>query len=393
MLNTSNKNGGLASLLASPGNLVTAAILACGAVATVMRFGWGIGAVTNLDDYNPWGLWIGFDLLCGVALAAGGFTIAAGYYFFGMEKLRPMWRPALTTAFFGYAVVITDLLYDVGQPWRLPYPVFVSQGTTSLLFTVGVCEFFYLCVMGVLWLVIPAEWLGLRKLRAVVSRAVMPLVALGIILSTLHQASLGALYVMVPSKMHPLWYSSWLPVYFFISSLYAGLSMVIFEGSLAHAGLHRHMDENHAQSFDSITLSLARGAALVMGGYLVIRLGGLTMDNGWRHLFSGYGLLWLAEMALVAVPMLLFAVGVRERRFAMLRAAAGLSVLGIVVNRLDVSLVAYNWNLPPNLRYFPSLGEFTVSLFMVAALVTLYRAACARMPILRDHPDHEPPKG
>ena len=131
-------------LLNTPGNIITAVILFCGAVATVMRFGWGIGAVTNLDDYYPWGLWIGFDLLCGVALAAGGFTLAAGYYIFGFNNLRSMWRPALTTAFFGYAFVIADLLYDVGQPWRLPYPVFVSQGTTSLLFTVGVCEFFYL---------------------------------------------------------------------------------------------------------------------------------------------------------------------------------------------------------------------------------------------------------
>ena len=117
-------------LLNTPGNIITAIILFCGAVATVMRFGWGIGAVTNLDDYYPWGLWIGFDLLCGVALAAGGFTLAAGYYIFGFNNLRSMWRPALTTAFFGYAFVIADLLYDVGQPWRLPYPVFVSQGTT-----------------------------------------------------------------------------------------------------------------------------------------------------------------------------------------------------------------------------------------------------------------------
>ena len=98
-------------LLNTPGNIITAIILFCGAVATVMRFGWGIGAVTNLDDYYPWGLWIGFDLLCGVALAAGGFTLAAGYYIFGFSNLRSMWRPALTTAFFGYAFVIADLLY------------------------------------------------------------------------------------------------------------------------------------------------------------------------------------------------------------------------------------------------------------------------------------------
>ena len=377
-------------LLNTPGNIITAVILFCGAVATVMRFGWGIGAVTNLDDYYPWGLWIGFDLLCGVALAAGGFTLAAGYYIFGFNNLRSMWRPALTTAFFGYAFVIADLLYDVGQPWRLPYPVFVSQGTTSLLFTVGVCEFFYLCVMAVLWFVIPCEWLGWKKLRAMLMKLIMPLVALGIILSTLHQSSLGGLYVMVPSKMHPLWYSSWLPVYFFVSSLYAGLSMVIFEGTLAHAGMHKYMDENHARSFDGVSLSLARGASLVMMGYFVIKIGGLTLDNGWKHVFSGYGLLWLLEMALVIVPAFMFAVGVRERRYGMIRLAAGLSVFGVMLNRMDVSLVAYNYNLPTHLKYFPSLGEITLSLFMLVGLVTVYRFACAKMPVLRDHPDYKP---
>ena len=218
--------------------------------------------------------------------------------------------------------------------------------------------------MAVLWFVIPCEWLGWKKLRAMLMKLIMPLVALGIILSTLHQSSLGGLYVMVPSKMHPLWYSSWLPVYFFVSSLYAGLSMVIFEGTLAHAGMHKYMDENHAKSFDGVSLSLARGASLVMMGYFVIKIGGLTLDNGWKYVFSGYGLLWLLEMALVIVPAFMFAVGVRERRYGMIRLAAGLSVFGVMLNRMDVSLVAYNYNLPTHLKYFPSLGEITLSLFM-----------------------------
>jgi Ni/Fe-hydrogenase subunit HybB-like protein len=242
--------------------------------------------------------------------------------------------------------------------------------------------------MGALWCVIPAEWLGLRKLRAVLMKILMPLAALGIILATLHQASLGALYVMMPSKIHPLWYSSWLPAYFFISCLYAGLSMVILEGTLSHAGLHAHMDEHHIRSFDGICLSLARGAALIMGGYLVIRVAGLTLDNGWPHVFSGYGALWLLELVLVIVPMLLYAAGARERRFGLIRLASGLAVLGIALNRFNVSMVAFNYNLPSQLRYFPSLGEFAVSLFLVAGMVALYRFVCAKMPILRDHPDY-----
>lgn len=377
-------------LLHTPGNIITAMILFLGGIATITRFGWGIGAVTNLDDYYPWGLWIGFDLLCGVALAAGGFVIAAGYYICGFTNLRTMWRPTLTTAFFGYAIVIADLLYDLGQPWRIPYPVFVSQGTTSLLFTMGMCEFIYLCVMGLLWLVIPCEWLGWKKIRAVLLKITLPLAAFGIILSTIHQSSLGGLYVIVPSKMHPLWYSAWLPVHFFVSSLYSGLAMVIFEGTLAHAGLHSCMDENHMKTFDAICLTLARGAALIMMGYVVIKITTLTFDHGWNYIFSIYGLLWTIEMFLVLIPAFMFAVGARERRFGLIRWAAGLAVFGIILNRMDVGLVAYNYNLPSHLKYFPSLGEITLSLFMLVCLITIYRWICAKMPVLRDHPEYPP---
>ena len=114
------------------------------------------------------------------------------------------------------------------------------------------------------------------------------------------------------------------------------------------------------------------------------------IDNGWKYVFSGYGLLWLLEMALVIVPAFMFAVGVRERRYGMIRLAAGLSVFGVMLNRMDVSLVAYNYNLPTHLKYFPSLGEITLSLFMLVGLVTVYRFVCAKMPVLRDHPDYKP---
>ena len=125
--------------VASPFNVVAGIILIVGVILTILRFTLGLDAVTNLDDHNPWGIWIGFDLLVGVALAAGGFVTSAAVYIFGMKKYHAAVRPAILTGFLGYALVVLALHYDVGQPWRLPYPFLMSRGTTSLLFEVGAC--------------------------------------------------------------------------------------------------------------------------------------------------------------------------------------------------------------------------------------------------------------
>ncbi len=387
-MSASSRNKALS--LCTPGNVITAVILLAGLVVTLLRFTQGIGAVTNLDDNNPWGLWIAFDLLCGVVLAAGGYTITSAYYLFGLKDLRTAVRPAITTAFLGYAFVVVALMYDVGQPWRLPYPIFWSQGTTSVLFEVGLCVFIYVSVLAVEWSVIAWEWLGWKSLRRLVLSLTMPLTVLGVILSTMHQSSLGALFLIVPSKMHPLWYSAYLPVFFFFSSMFAGMSMVIFESALAHKGLHHQMDAEHMRHYDSITRALARACAFIMVGYLMIRIYGVTMDNNWHYLASGYGLLWLVEVGLgVALPAMLFAVGVRERRYGLMRVAAALTILGVVVNRFNVCLVAFNYQLAPDERYFPAVSEFIISIFVVTLIVTAYRFIAGKMPMLRDHPDYE----
>ena len=210
-------------------NIVAGVIILAGLVVTFLRFTQGLGGVTNLDNNNPWGIWIGFDLLCGVALAAGGYTTSAACYIFGLKRFHSAVRPAILTAFLGYAFVVFALHYDVGRPWRLPYPIFVSPGTTSLLFEVGLCVFIYLTVLFIEFTPAAFEWLGMKKIRKFVVKLTLALTIMGVILSTMHQSSLGALYTIAPSKLHPLWYSAYLPVYFFISSIFAGMSMVIFE--------------------------------------------------------------------------------------------------------------------------------------------------------------------
>ncbi len=151
--------------LLTPGNVLTGLILVLGLYITILRFTKGIGGVTALDDNNPWGIWISFDLLCGVVLAAGGYATTSAYYLFGIKQFHSATRPAVTSAFLGYAFVVFALHYDVGQPWRLTYPIFLSPGTTSVLFEVGLCVFLYVTVLGIEWSVAAFEWLRWKKVR------------------------------------------------------------------------------------------------------------------------------------------------------------------------------------------------------------------------------------
>ena len=373
----------------TPFNVVTGIILILGLILTVIRFTQGIGAVTNLDNNNPWGLWIGFDLLCGVALAAGGYVTSSACYVFGLKRFHSAVRPAILTAFLGYALVVFALHYDVGRPWRLPYPIFISQGTSSLLFEVGLCVFLYLTVLFIEWTPAAFEWLGFKKLRTWVIRLTLVLTIFGVVLSTLHQSSLGALFMIAPSKLHPLWYSGYLHVYFFISSMFAGMSMVIFEGAMAHKWLHHKMDKTHLKESDGVVLGFGKAASFVMMGYLGIKIIGLAVDNNWHYLTTGWGLWYLVELVgFVLFPAILYSVGAREKRLNLIRIAAIWTVLGIVLNRLNVSVIAFNYHLPSADRYVPSLPEVGTTVFIVTLGVVVYKFIATRMPILHEHPDY-----
>jgi Ni/Fe-hydrogenase subunit HybB-like protein len=374
----------------TPFNVVAGIIICVGLIITLLRFTKGIGAVTNLDNNNPWGLWIGFDLLCGVSLAAGGYMTSSACYVFGLKKYHSAVRPAILTAFLGYALVVFALNYDVGRPWKLPYPIFYSQGTSSLLFEVGLCVFLYLTVLFVETTPAAFEWLGFKKIRNYVVRLTLVLTIFGVILSTLHQSSLGALFLIAPSKLHPLWYSGYLHVYFFISSMFAGLSMVIFEGTLAHKWLHHKMDETHLAESRGVVLGFGKAASFIMMGYVGIKIIGLAVDNNWHYLTTGWGLWYLLELiGFVLFPAILYSVGSRENNTKLIRIAAIWTVLGIVLNRLNVSLIAFNWHLPSADRYFPSFMEFFITIFIITIGVVAYRFAVTTMPILYEHPEYK----
>lgn len=376
----------------TPFNIITGIIVIIGSILTILRFTKGLGAVTNLSDTQPWGLWIGFDLMCGVALAAGGYTTSAACYIFGMKKYHSAVRPAILTGFLGYTTVLVSLLFDVGRPDRLllAYPFIVQQGTTSLLFEVGLCVLLYLTVLFLEFTPIPLEWLGLKRLRKIAVKITMVLTIFGVVLSTLHQSSLGALFLIAPSKLHPLWYSPYIAVFFFVSSIVAGLSMVIFEGSLSHKAFHNKMDKTYLEEHDPLVLGYARAASFVLFGYFVIKVIGVAAGNHWNLLGTPYGIWFLVEIfAFIALPCFLFAIGSKEKNIGLIKFAAFWSVIGIVLNRLNVSIIAFNWHLPLSERYFPSWMEIALSIFMVTCLIIVFKFIVTRMPVFYEHPDYK----
>jgi len=371
----------------SPFNIIAGMVVLIGLYLTVRRFTGGLGAVTNLSDNNAWGIWIGFDLLTGVALAAGGYVTAAAVYIFRMKRYHSAIRPAVLTGFLGYALVVLALHYDVGRPWRLPYPFVVQQGTSSVLFEVGACVALYLVVLFLEFSPAALEWLGLKKARNLAVKFTLLLVVFGIILSTLHQSSLGALFLIAPSKLHPLWYSPFIPIYFFVSSIVAGLSMVIFEATLTHRFFTDKMDEAHLQEKDDIALGFGKAASYVIAGYIAIQIMGLAADNDWRWLATSYGAWYLLELlGFFGVACLMFAIGAREKNLKFIKMASVWGVLAIVLNRFNVSLIAFNWHLPAADRYFPSWMEIGISVFIVTLGLIAFKFIVTRMPILYEHP-------
>src|SRR5208337_1139178 len=239
-------------------------ILAAGFYSTILRFAKGLGAATNLSDQFPWGIWIGFDVLCGVGLAAGGFTLAATVYVFHIERFHAVLRPSILTAFLGYGLVALALLFDLGKPYNIWHPL-VMWNPHSVMFEVAWCVMLYLTVLALEFSPAVFERFGMQKPLKLLKAITIPLVIVGVLLSTLHQSSLGSLFLIVPSKLHPYWYSPLLPLLFFVSAIGVGLAMVIFESNLTARAFGREIEM-------PLLAALGKAMAVVLGVYGIIRL-------------------------------------------------------------------------------------------------------------------------
>ncbi len=373
--------------LMTPWDAVFALILTIGIPVIVYRFAYGLASATNLTQATPWGIWIGIDMLSGIALAAGGFTIAASVYLLGMEKYHPIVRPAVLTGFLGYLFAVFGLLCDLGSPWRLYVPMIWSWGTRSIMFEVAWCVALYSTVLFLEFTPALFEWLGWQKFRAWALKLTIVLTVGGVLLSTLHQSSLGALFLMAKGKLHPLWYSPYIPLFFFVSAVTAGLSMVIVESSLSHRLFGSQANPKQHVDFDDLTIGLSRAAAIILFAYFFIRMQGLVDSGAYHLLATKYGAWYLFEvLGFILLPSLLYAYGARHGQVKLLRATAAWTVLGVVVNRLNVSVVAMNWQLSPH--YVPSWMEVVTTITIITTGVLAFRWIVNRMPILHEDPNY-----
>lgn len=363
-----------------PSGLAVLSILVIlGLIPMIIRFVNGLGAVSNLSDGRPWGFWISFDLYCGVALAAGGFTLAGWVYLFNREKYHAVARPAVLTAFLGYTLVILALLVDLGQPWYIWHAI-IYWNIHSPLFEVAICVMTYTVVLALEFS--PAVFEGLSKsslpvirrfnwhIPLHVIRAIqIPLVIAGVVLSTLHQSSLGSMLLMMPETLHPLWYTPILPILFLSSAIAVGPAMVIFETTLSSKAF------GHKLPMDILS-GLGRAIPYILGVYLLVKLIDLMATGEIGLILTAYpqNLLWWGEIIIgVILPLILFSMpSVRQSRRGVFWSAV-LVVIGLVFNRFNVSLLALA--MRPGFTYFPHWMEIAISVSLVAdALLVIWLA-------------------
>jgi Ni/Fe-hydrogenase subunit HybB-like protein len=252
-------------------------------------------------------------------------------------------------------------------------------------FEVSWCVLLYTFVLAIECLPPLFEWLGWSRARQWAVKVTIGATVFGVVLSTLHQSSLGAMFLMAPTKLHPLWYSPYIPVFFFVSSIAAGLSMVLVESSLSTRAFPEQIDDHHRKALDRITLGLGRASAVVLFTLFFLRLQGLAASQGWSLLATSWGAWYLVEVVgFILAPCALFAYAVRHDRVGLVRTAAAWTVAGVVLNRLNVAMVAFNWNAAE--RYVPSLAEIMTSVTIITLGVLVFRFVVNRMPVLHEHP-------
>ena len=363
-------------------SIILGALIIIGLATAVFRFDRGLGAITNLEDGRAWGLWISFDLYCGVALAAGGFVMAGAVYIFGLRKYYPVVRSAILTAFLGYLMVIIALLVDLGQPWRI-WHIIIYWNPHSPLFEVGWCVLLYTIVLSLEFSPSVFERFNMKTPLKWIRAIQIPMIIGGIVLSTLHQSSLGSVLLMMPEQIHPLWFSPVLPVLFFLSAIAAGVAMTLFEVSFGSRAVGHIVDLE-------ILKGLGRAMVWLLALYLVVRLGDLALESKLGFIFTSgmYSWMFFLELSIgVIVPLVLFALpAVRKSRKALELSA--LPVLaGLVLHRFNVSLIAL---MPrPGTFYFPHLFEFVISISIVAAGIMAYLMASRYLPVVPKTADVE----
>jgi Ni/Fe-hydrogenase subunit HybB-like protein len=372
--------------LITPFNVIAAVIILVGVVLIIIRFTFGLSSITNLNQDFPWGIWIGFDVVTGVAFAGGAYVITFMVYILRLEKYHPIVRITVLNGFLAYLFYAGALLLDLGRPWNVINPIIGNSfGVSSVMFLVAWHFMLYMLAEFIEFSPAIAEWIGWKRIRKYLGSLTLATVIFGITLSTLHQSGLGALFLMAKSKIHPLWYSEFIPILFFVSSIFAGLSMVILEGSISQKVFKHRMSDTLKSSHDDIVLGLAKICAGAMFVYLFLKLLVFIHENNWIHLNTPWGYWFLVEVGLfVLLPLRLYTYAVMHKNVSVVKTASILTLVGILLNRLNISVIAYNWQVAD--RYIPTWMEIEVTLTVVFVEILVLRWIVNRLPILSDPP-------
>jgi len=373
----------------TPFNVISLPIILLGVALIFVRLAKGLGAVTNLSQEFPWGIWIGFDVMVGVAFAGGAYVLTFVVYALRSDKYHPIIKATVLNGLLAYMFYAGAIFLDLGRWWNIVNPIIGNKfGVNSVLFLVSWHFLLYMIVQFIEFSPVIAEWLGLRKIRMILKSLTIGAVIFGITLSTLHQSGLGALFMMAKDKIHPLWYTEFIPVLFFVSSIFAGLSMVIFEGTISHRVFSDQIDDQYHTSYNDILVGLAKACAGSMFVYFFVKLLIFIHGNGWPLLATPMGYWYLVELiGLVVIPCFMFLQGARHRNFTLIQMAAVLTMLGIIINRLNYSVIAFKWYTPLSARYIPSWMEITITLAIILGEIWVFRWIVNRMPVLRKPPE------
>jgi Ni/Fe-hydrogenase subunit HybB-like protein len=354
-------------------------LVVLGALASAVRFVLGLGVTTNLNDVYPWGLWISFDVVTAVPLAAGAFTLGAIVHCFHIKKLEPLVRPAIVTGFLGYSLVSVGLLLDLGQPQRA-WHTMVYWNVHSPMFEVSMCIMAYTTVLFMEFLSPVCEKFGYHLPLRVLRWLEMPLVIGAASISTLHQSSLGTFFLIAVDKLHALWYNPLLPLLFWMSAIFTGISIIILEATM----VHRFMGQpDESELLEVLTKILP----WVLGVYLVVKMAATALlSHGPLFDRPSLLVLFLAEIIIgVLIPMVMFMKrACREDQRMQLRGAS-LVIAGLVLNRFNVSM--FGMEQPDQLIYYPSIIESLVTIGIIAAHVLFFVLLAKYFPIFEHHPE------
>ncbi len=371
--------------LINPFNIIAGIIVLVGVSFIFLRFAFGLDEITDSSNTQAWGLLLGVGLFTGVPFSASGFVMGTAVYIFGLKKYQPVVTNAILLGFLGYLFAVLFLMTDLGRPWRLYVPMIMSFGPQSVMFLVAWHVALYLSVQAMEFSSSAFEWLNLRGLRKLVVGATLGLTIAGIMLSTLHQSALGAMLLLAPGKVHPLWWSSYMPWLFFVSALAAGLVYVIIVTKLTQMFMKNRADEHYLSSIDDITLGIGKACSLILFTYVGLRLTSITYENAWGYLNTPYGHWFLVEFVLFALAPLMFFYGVQKKSVGTVQFAALVTMIAIILNRLNTVYITFNWQLPHRELFY--WKEVIVVITLLTIEVLVYRWIVNRMPVLRQHPD------